>query len=195
MLSDTLSEGLDAYRIGAKVRNLRQAKGLNLAQLGAHSGLSAGMLSKIENDQIIPTLPTLLRIALVFGVGLDHFFAAGEDRPVLEVVRRKDRLRLPALASGAPPFFFESLDFPVPDRPLESYLAEFPPGAPASDPHRHAGVEMIYVIEGALELFIHRGTRKLETGDSVFFDSGFDHTYRGAGPDAAKVIVVVGHAV
>jgi transcriptional regulator with XRE-family HTH domain len=193
MLSDTLSDGLDAYRIGQKIRGLRQAKGLSLAQLGAHSGLSAGMLSKIENGQIVPTLPTLLRIAMVFGVGLDHFFASGEDRPVLEIVRREDRLRLPGLASGDPAFFFESLDFPVPDRPLESYLAEFPEGAPASDPHRHPGVELIYVTEGAIELFIHGGTRHLSRGDSIYFDSGFDHRYRGAGPGSSQIIVVIGH--
>ena len=43
-------------------------------QLGEHTGLSAGLLSKIKRGQLIPTLPTLLKIAQVFGVGLENFF-------------------------------------------------------------------------------------------------------------------------
>lgn len=91
MLSETLSEGLENYRIGMKIRNLRKLKDMGLAQLGDHTGLSAGMLSKIERGQVVPTLPTLLRIALVFGVALDHFFSPEDEQPLLSVVRKGDR--------------------------------------------------------------------------------------------------------
>ena len=70
---DTISANLGRYQIGAKVRALRLKKNLGLVQLGAHTGLSSGMLSRIERDQLVPTLQTLVRIALVFGVGLEHF--------------------------------------------------------------------------------------------------------------------------
>ncbi len=191
MVSDTLSEGLENYRIGQKIRTLRRAKGLGLAQLSEHTGLSAGMLSKLERGQVFPTLPTLLRIALVFGVGLEHFFAGGAQKPILEVVRSGDRLRLPNPPKGDAAFFFESLDFPVPDRKLESYLAEFAGDAEASKPHAHHGVELIYVICGALELHIHGREERLEAGDSIYFEAGFEHSYRAAGPEGAQVIVVV----
>ena len=108
MLTEALSEGLETYRIGPKVRVLRTAKAMGLAQLGDHTGLSAGMLSKIERNQVVPTLPTLLRIAMVFGVGLEHFFDEG-DAPVLEVVRAKNRIKLPNTTETMPSFFFESL--------------------------------------------------------------------------------------
>ena len=191
MMSDTLSEGLENYRIGPKLRALRNAKGLGLAQLGDHTGLSAGMLSKLERGQVFPTLPTLLRIALVFGVGLDHFFADGASKPVLEVVRARDRISLPNEPKGASAFFFESLDFPVSDRKLEAYLARFPAGAAPSEPHTHHGVELIYVIQGALSLQIHGREERLETGDSIYFDAGFEHTYRAAGPEGCEAMVVV----
>src|SRR4028119_112694 len=114
MLSETLVTGLERYRIGEKVRSLRLKKKLGLAQLGEHTGLSSAMLSKIERGQLFPTLPTLLRIALVFGVGLEHFFVESSERPTIVVVREEDRLRLPDRAGDAiPSYFFESLDFPV----------------------------------------------------------------------------------
>src|SRR3954454_21405550 len=113
MLSDTLVAGLAYYAIGPKIRALRQKKRLGLVQLGEHTGLSPGMLSKIERGQLFPTLPTLLKIAMVFGFGLEHFFVDAKDRPTLAVVRKKDRLRLPDRPGAEnPSFFFESLDFP-----------------------------------------------------------------------------------
>src|SRR5436190_11740732 len=73
MLSKTLSSGLQQYQIGPKLRSLRLRKKLGLVELGSHTGLSAAMLSKIERGVLFPTLPTLLRIAMVFNVGLEHF--------------------------------------------------------------------------------------------------------------------------
>lgn len=190
MLSDTLTEGLEAYRIGAKIKALRTGKNLGLAQLGDHTGMSAGMLSKIERGTVFPTLPTLLKIAMVFGVGLDHFFTEG-DKPVLEIVRKRDRVRLPNTTQSRPTFTFESLDFPVNDRPTEAFLAEFQPRAPATDPHEHGGLEFVYVISGSIEIQIHNDTHVLGTGDSMYFDPRYPHLYRCEGSERANVIVVV----
>src|SRR3954452_11328025 len=122
MLSQTLAAGLESYEIGPKIRALRLQKNLGLVQLGEHTGMSSGMLSKIERGQLFPTLPTLLRIAMVFGVGLEHFFVERSERPTIAVVRKKDRLRLPDRpGEDIPSYFFESLDFPVTDRKLEAF--------------------------------------------------------------------------
>jgi transcriptional regulator with XRE-family HTH domain len=136
MLSDTLASGLEGYRIGPKIRALRMAKKLRLAQLGRHTGLSTGMLSKIERGLLFPTLPTLLKIAMVFGVGLDHFFTDPVERPTVAVVRKKERVRLPDRLGDRPPSnFFSSLDFPATDRRMDAYYAEFE--APPTEPHSH----------------------------------------------------------
>jgi transcriptional regulator with XRE-family HTH domain len=75
MLSATLQEALQGYAIGEKVRALRLKKKMGLVELGQHTGLSPALLSKIERGRLFPTLPTLLRIALVFSVGLEFFFS------------------------------------------------------------------------------------------------------------------------
>src|SRR5919107_153699 len=134
MLSETLVTGLEQYKIGEKIRFLRLKKKLGLAQLGEHTGLSPAMLSKIERSQLFPTLPTLLRIALVFGVGLEYFFVEPSERPTVAIVRREDRLRLPDRpGEDTPSYYFESLDFPVTDRKLQAFYAEFPALSKASE--------------------------------------------------------------
>lgn len=190
-LSDTLQEGLEAYRIGPKLRSLRLAKDMGLAQLGDHTGLSAAMLSRIERGQVFPTLPTLLRIALVFGVGLDHFFGIGEAEPVLELVRARDRLKMGDKTDGPVSYLFESLDFPVSKSRFQAFLAEFPATGTESRPHEHVGAEMIFVIEGSLSLSIHGRNETLNKGDSVYFDAGFEHSYRAADGQRCKALVVV----
>lgn len=192
MLSETLTVGLGSYRIGPKIRALRKKKKLNLVRLGEHTGLSAGLLSKIERGQLIPTLPTLLRIALVFGVGLEHFFVDSSERPTVAVVRKKDRLRLPDRPDEeSPSYFFESLDFPVTDRKMEAYYAEFEARAKPAEPHKHAGAEIIYVISGQLVVNIDGDDTMLGEGDSVYFDSDFPHSYRRHGRAACSAVVVV----
>jgi len=188
MLSETLVAGLENYRIGPKIRQLRTSKGLGLAELGGHTGMSAGMLSKIERGSVFPTLPTLLRISLVFGVGLDHFFVDGE-KPVLEVIRAKDRLKLPNTTDRMPSFYFESLDFPVKDSKLDAFLAEFLPRTAVTDPHEHNEAEFIFVISGSVCVEIHNEKHNLERGDSMYFDARYPHTYKTLGDDRSQIIV------
>lgn len=191
MLSDTLATGLQRYAIGPKIRALRQQKKLGLVQLGGHTGLSPAMLSKIERGQLFPTLPTLLRIALVFGVGLEHFFVQ-EARPALAVVRKSERVRLPDRpGETAPAYFFESLDFPVTERRMEAFYAEFPAHSPPSEPHRHPGAELIYLLSGELGIRVEDTDIVLAEGDAMYFDSGVPHSYRRHGRTSSAAIVVV----
>ena len=193
MLSDTLVAGLRRYEIGSKLRALRVKKKLGLVQLGEHTGLSAALLSKIERGNLFPTLPTLLRIAMVFGVGLEHFFIESEDRPLVAVTRKKDRLRLPNQpAAEAPSYFFESLDFAVTDRKFDVFYAEFPRLAKPSDPHQHAGAEFIYVLNGRLVVNVDGKDVMLDEGDAVHFDSSAAHSYRlDDQQDSSSAIVVI----
>src|SRR4029078_2368300 len=121
MLSKTLQDGLNDYGIGAKIRALRLKKKIGLVDLGKHTALSPALLSKIERGQLFPTLPTLLRIALVFGVGLEHFFVEAGSRAQFDIVRKKDRLRFPNKPGEKPPsYVFESLDFPMTERKMQA---------------------------------------------------------------------------
>ncbi len=194
MISETLAEGLAEYRIGERIRTLRKGKQLGLVQLGEHTGLSPGLLSKIERGQLVPTLPTLMRIALVFGVGLEHFFTAEEERPMLAVVRKAERLRLPDQAGTAvPSYFFESLDFRATDRKMDAFRADFPQGRAPSPPHQHPGAEFLHVIAGRVALRVGEEAVELDEGDSIYFDSAREHCYCAAGDaDAAALVIVHG---
>ena len=191
MLSATLERGLRAYGIGDKLRSLRLSKNMGLVELGRHTGLSAALLSKIERGRLFPTLPTLLRIALVFGVGLE-FFIASDNRNAVAIVRRRERQRFPEKPGARDPsFFFESLDFNAAERRLNAYYAEFEPvPAEKARPHQHAGVEFLYVLKGQLALRVASEDYVLDGGDSVYFRSTQPHSYRRVGGQICSALVV-----
>jgi transcriptional regulator with XRE-family HTH domain len=192
MLSPTLQKGLGEYAIGEKIRTLRLKKKIGLVELGKHTGLSPALISKIERGRLFPTLPTLLRIALVFSVGLDYFFSGAREKPLVAVVRKKDRVTLPdRLGARDVAFRFESLDYPATERRFNAYYADFLP-VPVDKlrTHAHPGVEFIYVIQGVLGVRIGEEDHVLEAGDSVYFDSSVPHAYHRRGGRTCSAIVV-----
>jgi len=192
VLSPTLERGLRTYGIGDKLRALRLSKKMGLVELGRHTGLSAALLSKIERGRLFPTLPTLLRIALVFGVGLEFFITDDSKRNAVAIVRRGERQRFPERPGTKDiSFFFESLDFTAVERRLHAYHADFQPlPAEKARPHQHSGVEFLYVLKGRLALRVANEDHFLDAGDSVYFNSTRPHSYRSVGGKPCSGLVV-----
>src|SRR6201996_5075254 len=175
-----VQDSLRPYAIADKLRTLRLRRSMGLAQLSEHTGFSPAMLSRLENGRLVPTLPTLTRIALVFGVGLDYFFTDPRKRHVVAISRRDERKVFPSdPKSASTSWSFESLDFRANERKLNGFLAHFH-SLPEQEltPHFHPGVELLYLIEGELEMTIGVEKFQLFAGDSVYFDSMQKHAYR-----------------
>ena len=191
-MNKTIAEGLKPYGLGEKLRELRLRKSMGLVQLGKHTGLSPAMLSKLERGKLFPTLPTLLRIAMVFSVGLDYFFTDERKRHVVAIVRKEERLRFAENMGGAEvAYHFESLDFPANHRKFNAFLADFDAGTSEKITlHQHTGVEFLYVTRGKLDLTIGSDVHSLDAGDSIYFDSTVKHGYRRISSHSTTAVVV-----
>jgi len=167
MASDTITTGLKKYAIGNKLRRLRLRKSMGLLELSKHTGLSPALLSKLERDVMHPTLPTLLRIAMVFSVGLEYFFNP-EPRPVAGDRPQEGAPALSGVAGCRPSrLLLREPGLPVPDRVLNSYFAEFEPiEAEHHRLHEHPGIEFLYVLSGRLELRTGENKHELAEGDA-----------------------------
>ncbi len=189
---DSVRRLLINYDIGQKLRQLRLRKKIALVDLGKHTGLSASMLSQLENGKLVPTLPTLARIAMVFDVGLEHFFSDRRTKRIFSVVRSNERLRFPDLPdTPVPGYFFEVLAFGATDKSISAYLAEFPQRDPKSARHHvHDGAEFLHVLSGTLSINYQSEEHTLQSGDSVYFDASEPHAYSGLSDEPVKAIVV-----
>ena len=189
---DGISQGLGRYSIGEKLRMLRLRKGMGLVELSKHTGLSAALLSKLERGKLFPTLPTLLRVAMVYSVGLEYFFTDERKRRVVSVVRKEDRVRLPERpGTQEVPYFFECLDYKATERKMSVFVAEFQDIAPEKlRPHQHPGVELLYLLKGSLTMKIGSEEFSLEAEDAIYFDSAVQHSYRRRGQKPCTGVIV-----
>ena len=190
--NETISLGLGRYSIGEKLRTLRLRKSMGLVELSKHTGLSAALLSKLERGKLFPTLPTLLRIAMVYSVGLDYFFTDERKRRVVSIVRKQDRVRFPERPGAQDvPYYFECLDYKATERKMSAFVAEFQEIPPEKvRPHQHPGVEMLYVMKGSLTLKIGSEEFELEGEDAIYFDSAVQHSYRRRGSKPCTGVIV-----
>lgn len=166
---------------------------MGLVELGRHTGLSAAMLSKLENGHVVPTLQTLSRIALVFSVGLDHFFTDPDKHHAVAVTRAVERMNFDEkLDTKEVMYNFQCLDYPATERKSSAYLASFKFNSRDSVPqHVHEGTEFIYVLSGTLGLKVESEEVVLDTSDTAYFNSILPHGYRKIGDGECKAIVVV----
>jgi transcriptional regulator with XRE-family HTH domain len=191
-VNETVALGLGRYSIGEKLRTLRLRKSLGLVELSKHTGLSAALLSKLERGKLFPTLPTLLRIAMVYGVGLDYFFSDERKRRVVSVVKQEERIRFPEKPGVQDvPYYFECLDYKATERKLSAYVAEFQETlGEKAKPHQHAGVEILYLMKGSLTIKIGSEEFQLEADDAIYFDSAVQHSYRRRGSKPCTGLIV-----
>ena len=189
---DTIQRLLSTYDLARKLRQLRLRKKIALVDLGKHTGLSASMLSQLETGKMVPTLPTLARIAIVFDVGLDHFFDDRKRRKVFTIVKAAERLRFPERPdSPLPSYFFECLAFSAQGKAMQAYLADFPVRTPAQiHEHFHEGSEFLFIVTGEMVIRYQEEDHALAAGDSIYFDSSENHGYRGTGEAGATAVVI-----
>jgi len=177
---------LEPYCIGLKLRSLRTQKRLTLSRLAAETGLSTALLSKLETDRMIPTLPTLATISRVYGVSLNYFFSE-PARHTLSITRK---VHLQGNDRAPEPVRITRLN--VEGSRLLAELIEFQPGVPttAIEPsHETEGI--LYVLEGKLRLDAGGLHEVLETGDCVCMESDMPLAWSAADKHSCRVLAVL----
>jgi transcriptional regulator with XRE-family HTH domain len=183
-----LDDVSDADRIARLVRTARKGRGLTLRALAAKAGVSASMLSHIENQRVSPSLTTLRSLARALDLPVAELFVDGRDAaaapatagasPALGVVRRGHRKHLHLPTEG---LRYELLS-PNLRGAIEFLWSEFEPLQPDGPPGTHPGEEAIVVLEGALDVHVADESVRLEAGDSITFDSSLPHRVQNPGP-------------
>lgn len=181
---------LCAAHIGERIKKLRLKRSMGLVELGRKTGLSASFLSQLETGRVLPTLRNLARLSLVFDKDLSFFFDSSERR-IFRVQRRKDRVRLP-VGSPQPGYIAESFGILVPEGGLRPCMAEFLPGddRDAFTPRMYAGVEMVYVLSGSLEVGREGEPHQLNACDVLYISAQTPRTYRCVGDTPASALII-----
>jgi transcriptional regulator with XRE-family HTH domain len=182
---------IEAKAIGQRIRKLRLKRSMGLVELGKRTGLSASFLSQLETGRVVPTLRNLARICMVFGKDLAYFFRE-DNANCFRISEARKRVRLVRGDKEFPSVIAESLSSLVPDRSIVPCLAEFLPGPDVEPFHAQTspGLELIYVIEGSLDISTGAGEQPLEVGDVAWIDANTKRQYRCKGDKPVKTMIV-----
>lgn len=179
---------LETYSIGLKLRALRTQKKLTLSRLAAETGLSTALLSKLETDRMIPTLPTLATICRVYGVGMSHFFCEPE-RHTLSITRKAHLL---ASARGEESVKAIPLHSPTSHSGVIAEMIEIPatPTEALNAIYERQTCGLLYVIEGRLQLNAGGLQEVLEAGDCIFVESAMSMGWSALGKQRCRALSV-----
>jgi transcriptional regulator with XRE-family HTH domain len=163
--------------IGRQIREFRLQLELTIQQLSQLAGVSAGMLSKIENGHTSPSLSTLMNLAEAIRVPVTAFFRKfdeGQDAHATLVRSGKGQLiqRRGTQAGYEYRFLGHSLGKKI---VVEPYLVTLNEESEPFPIFQHPGVEFIYTVEGKVVYRYGEKTHTLSEGDSLFFDSNVVH--------------------
>ncbi|MEO3429549.1 helix-turn-helix domain-containing protein [Pelagibius sp. CAU 1746] len=161
--------------IGAQVRELRKLQDMTVAELASQAGLSAGMLSKVENGGISPSLATLQSLAQALNVPMTTFFSAFEEKRDAYHVRADEGLSIERRGTKVGHQYQLLGSSLGGDVACEPYLVTITEDAEAYPSFRHEGQEFIYLLEGEVGYRHGEKIYSLTPGDSLFFDARAPH--------------------
>lgn len=193
--------------LGQRIREERVQRGVSLRALASEVGVSASMISQIENGKSQPSVSTLYAITTALGVSIQEVFDAALRPPeppprttgapvtlidalgssrglrIGPVVQAVDRQAL-TLDTGVT---WERLG-ELPPHSVDFLLVTYPPGGASSSSGglmRHHGAEFGYLISGELVLTLGFEEIHIGPGDSISFESSTPHSYRNDSTEPA----------
>jgi len=169
--------------IGQKIKKVRTDKNITLDNIANETGFSIDHLKKIEAGKITPPVGALLQISRALkidsGTLLKEEPSNLKDR-IKAYTKRTDHYAYTTLTPGAENKHLKAFRVTI-----DAFQEHLGVG------YHHEGEEFAYVLSGKIEIVVGEHVNKLETGDTLHFNSGIQHNLRNCGETTAELIVVV----
>lgn len=163
--------------IGREVRDLRKSMDMTVADLAGATGLSVGMLSKIENGATSPSLTTLQTLASALGVVVSTFFRRHDERREAVFVRDGEGVDVERRGTRAGHQYrlLGHTASPTGAVVVEPYMITLTEDSDRFPAFQHGGLEFLYMLEGEVT-YRHGDTLyRMTAGDSLYFDADAPH--------------------
>ena len=180
--------------IGQTIKHLRIRKGLSAQELAAKVHLTQGYLSKIENSETPPPIPTLIKIAYVLNVHISYFFGEQKGQEHLVLIRENERQEVVRDFTLVGCTYEMILHKNVHNTSTHVYVLTIPSKIhPETLPYNsHDGEEFLYVLEGEMTFYYGHHIYHVQKGDSLSFKAHIPHkaicTHEY---DAVKMLMIV----
>ncbi|MHA7971900.1 helix-turn-helix domain-containing protein [Rhizobium sp. CAU 1783] len=163
--------------IGHEVRTYRKKLGLTVADLAAATGMSVGMLSKIENGNISSSLSTLQALSKALSVPITAFFRGYEEPRSASFVKAGEGVNIERRGTRAGHHYslLGHIENNTSGVAVEPYLITLNAESDIFPTFQHEGMEFLYMLEGEVVYRHGESLYRMQPGDSLFFDADAPH--------------------
>ena len=175
-----------------RLKVLRRKHKFSLETLSQMTGVTKSYLSKLERGLSEPSISTILKLASAYSLSINDLVGEhATETDGIAIVRKSERKSISGAEKGNNDTLYQILGSGDSARTLIPFIALPPFQFPDDDAiFPHEGEEFIFVIRGSIEVKISEQVFKLNSGDSIHFDSEYPHRLRSAGKKVAEVLVM-----
>jgi transcriptional regulator with XRE-family HTH domain len=178
---------VNLVELAARIKKSRLGLGLTLEQLADNAGLAKGMLSKVENFRVTPSLPTLAKLAEALGISMSALFEGLDHSPAISVTRKAERVSVDRDRELSN-ISYHSLAHHRPNRRMDPFELTVPAEGGREKALPHQGEEFLTVLGGKVTLEIGEDSIDLEEGDSAYFNAEIPHRLQNPHKEEARRI-------
>lgn len=177
--------------IGARVKELRNLSDFNTKEMADVCNVSEDEYISYENGEKDIPASVLYEIAHKFKVDMGLLLTGEETRMHIFNVTRKDE---GVYVERRKQYKYENLAEKFIHKKGETFIVTVEPKDITTDEpskNTHPGQEFNYILEGSLKLYIHDNEIILNEGDSIFFDSNYEHAMKALNDKPARFLAII----
>lgn len=177
-------------QVSSNIREIRKKKNITIQKLADKANVSKGLISQIENNRTVPSLPVFLNIVKSLEIDMTDFFKDIPSKAGKVLIKRSADYQHFEKEPAKGFHYKRILTSTVNGHPVDFVLLELEKGAKRNHIVKTDAFEYKYVIRGKTEYFIDNKTYILEEGDSIYFDGRVGHKPANIGETEALILVV-----
>lgn len=178
-------------KVGKKIRALRKEQKLNLQDVAEKSGITAGLLSRIENFRTLPSIPVLYKISIALEVPMSELVdAVGSPKAVSYILVRNGEGETDSRDDSAGLTYESLINVSLTTSNIMVNIVKVGAGA-YREPVANDSMELIYVVSGHIKYGLKDNLIELHPGDTLYFDGSIPHSVENLSTETEAILFKV----
>lgn len=180
----------DLKQIADRVKDLREIRGLSIESMAKECHVSPELCSKYESGESDIPVGFLYQVANLFHVELTTLITGSEPKlNMFSVVKKGQGLSVERRKE----YQYQDLAYNFRNKKAETFLVTVDPKSDNKDSkgYSHNGQEFNYILEGSLKVNIQGHEIVLSEGDSIYFDSSYEHVMKAMNHKTARFLAII----
>ena len=175
--------------IGNRIRELRELSECTIKEIAEKLNIKEETYIQYENAEVDIPASFLYELTHIFKVDLGLLLTGEESRMnIFDITRANKGVSIDRRKE----YTHENLCSNFIHKKAETFLVIVDPEKnPVPSLNTHPGQEFNYVLEGSLKIYIHNNEIILNEGDSIFFDSTYEHAMMALNNKPAKFLAMI----